>query len=131
MTKEIIKRLIENALKELESIDYTSRSKQKLNNRKVHKAYNILFDLKDKIWGDDMELEMDELKKLEEACNKFRKSAEEANKSILVNEEKCTIAIMIFLYPELKKYYYIYRRTKKKRIAKKMKNKIYRYRRKW
>ena len=49
MTKEIIKRLIENALKELESIDYTSRSKQKLNNKKENNAYNILFDLKDKI----------------------------------------------------------------------------------
>ena len=45
MTKEIIKRLIENALKELESVDYTSRSKQRLNNKKVHNAYNILFDL--------------------------------------------------------------------------------------
>lgn len=49
MTKEIIKRLVENALKELESVDYVSRSKQKLNNKKVHNAYNILFDIKNKL----------------------------------------------------------------------------------
>lgn len=51
MTKEIIKRLIENALKELESIDYESRAKQTQvnNNNKVHKAYDILFDLNQKL----------------------------------------------------------------------------------
>ena len=47
MQKEIIKRLIENALKKLESVDYTSNSKQiqNANNKKVQEAYNILFDL--------------------------------------------------------------------------------------
>lgn len=47
MKKEIIKRLIENALKKLESVDYTSNSKQiqNANNKKVQDAYNILFDL--------------------------------------------------------------------------------------
>ena len=51
MAKEIIKRLIENALKELESIDYESNVKQiqNLNNKKVHKAYDILFDIKNKL----------------------------------------------------------------------------------
>ena len=47
MQKEIIKKLIENALKELESVDCTSKTKQTqiANNKKVQKAYNILFDL--------------------------------------------------------------------------------------
>lgn len=51
MTKEIIKRLIENVLKELESVNYESRAKQiqTLNNLKAHKAYNILFDLNQKL----------------------------------------------------------------------------------
>lgn len=47
MQEKIIKKLVENAIKELESIDYTTRATQTrtLNNKKVHKAYNILFDL--------------------------------------------------------------------------------------
>lgn len=47
MKEEMIKRLIENALKELESVDYTSKVKQiqNANNKKVQGAYNILFDL--------------------------------------------------------------------------------------
>lgn len=51
MSKEIIKRLIDNALKELESVDYESKTKQiqTLNNKKVHKAYDILFDIKNKL----------------------------------------------------------------------------------
>lgn len=51
MTKEIINRLIENALKELESVDYESNVKkiQNSNNKKVHKAYDILFNIKNKL----------------------------------------------------------------------------------
>ena len=51
MTKEIIKRLIENALKELESVDYVNKTKQiqNANNKKVHKAYDFLFDLNTKL----------------------------------------------------------------------------------
>ena len=47
----IIKRLVENALKKLESVDYTSNVKQiqKANNKKVQGAYNILFDLNRKL----------------------------------------------------------------------------------
>ena len=51
MKEEMIKRLIENALKELESVDYTSKVKQiqNANNKKVQGAYNILFDLNRKL----------------------------------------------------------------------------------
>ena len=51
MQEKIIKKLVENAIKELESIDYTTRATQTmtLNNKKVHKAYNILFDLNQKL----------------------------------------------------------------------------------
>ena len=51
MQEKIIKKLVENAIKELESIDYTTRVTQTmtLNNKKVHKAYNILFDLNQKL----------------------------------------------------------------------------------
>ena len=51
MNKEIIKRLIENALKELETVDYVSNTKQihTTNAKKVHKAYDILFDIKNKL----------------------------------------------------------------------------------
>jgi len=51
MEEEMIKRLIQNALKELESVDYTSNIKQiqNANNKKVQRAYNILFDLNRKL----------------------------------------------------------------------------------
>lgn len=51
MKEEMIKRLIQNALKELESVDYTSNIKQiqNANNKKVQGAYNILFDLNRKL----------------------------------------------------------------------------------
>ena len=51
MKTEIIKRLIENALKELESVDYVNKTKQiqNANNKKVQGAYNILFDLNRKL----------------------------------------------------------------------------------
>lgn len=74
-----------------------------------------------------MEPEMKKFKKIAEAFNRLGISADEAKKSILVYKKECTIALNILLYPELLKYYYIYRRTKKKRIAKKMKDKIYKY----
>lgn len=55
MQEKIIKKLVENAIKELESIDYTTRATQTmtLNNKKVHKAYNILFDLNQKLGGEE------------------------------------------------------------------------------
>ena len=51
MEKVIIKKLVENALSELESVDYTSNIKQiqNANNKKVQGAYNILFDLNRKL----------------------------------------------------------------------------------
>lgn len=51
MEKVIIKKLVENALSELESVDYTSNIKQiqNANNKKVQRAYNILFDLNRKL----------------------------------------------------------------------------------
>lgn len=51
MKEEMIKKLIQNALKELESVDYTSNIKQiqNANNKKVQGAYNILFDLNRKL----------------------------------------------------------------------------------
>ncbi|MBR2744932.1 MAG: hypothetical protein IKE01_06550 [Clostridia bacterium] len=51
MNKEIIKRLIENALKELETVDCESNTKQihTTNSKKVHKAYDILFNLNQKL----------------------------------------------------------------------------------
>lgn len=54
MQKEIIKKTIENVLKELESIDYIAKTRQIFlsNNKKVHNAYDILFDLKQKLEED-------------------------------------------------------------------------------
>ena len=51
MKEEMIKKTIQNALKELESVDYTSNIKQiqNTNNKKVQGAYNILFDLNRKL----------------------------------------------------------------------------------
>ncbi|MBQ3408927.1 MAG: hypothetical protein IJH12_06975 [Clostridia bacterium] len=51
MKEEMIKKSIQNALKELESVDYTSNIKQiqNTNNKKVQGAYNILFDLNRKL----------------------------------------------------------------------------------
>ena len=51
MKEEMIKKSIQNALKELESVDYTSNIKQiqNTNNKKEQGAYNILFDLNRKL----------------------------------------------------------------------------------
>lgn len=51
MKKEIIKRLVENALKELETVNFMTNTRQiqTTNSKKVHNAYNILFDLNSKL----------------------------------------------------------------------------------